>query len=129
MPDDMAPPMVTDAANGDPLALAREALAALATQERERHALVLALVAPVGTQLESVDAALAESFGRYGYALEPVRLADLLDELPYKPLGDLPKRGTREYYEARMDAGDRLREDVGHGAALAAAAIGKTSAA
>lgn len=107
------------------LEIARKALKEYGRREPSRHPLVIALVAPVGTDLDSIERRLAESFRRFGYGFEPIRLSALLDEVDYGPLGDLPAKGDSDYYEARMDAGDQLRSDTGDGAALAAVAIAR----
>ncbi len=106
----------------------REALQQLVQREPDRHPLVLAFVAPLGTPLDAIERSFGESFRRYGYEASAVRLSELLDDLPYQPWGPLPARGTRDYYTRRMDAGDRLRADVGNGAALAALAVARVAA-
>lgn len=124
MVETLDPPDDPDSAP-DPVGLARDALALLVAREPERHPLVVALVAPLGAPLGTVEVLLEESFARFGYAVEHVHLSDLLDTIPYKPLGDMPDRQDKQYYQRRMDAGDRLRSDVGHGSALAALAAGE----
>ncbi|MDQ1438569.1 MAG: hypothetical protein QOK43_2198 [Acidimicrobiaceae bacterium] len=102
---------------------ARESLGKVIRRDPERHPLILALVAPVGTPLDDVETALRDSLRRFGYGYESVRLSDLLDTTPFAPWGTLPKRGEREYYRLRMNAGDELRGAVGNAAALAALAV------
>src|SRR5438552_14041204 len=86
--------------------LARKALNELVLREPERHPLVVALVSPLGTPLDQVVDGLRDSFSRFDYNVEVVHLSSLLDDLTYRPWGELPTRGERDYYERRMDAGD-----------------------
>lgn len=120
MPDDLS---VSSQGVADP-GEARGVLHDLVNQEPERHALVIALVAPLGTPLGEVEKAFRDSLQRFGYQTEPIHLSQLLDDCQYQPWDQLPERGQRNYYEARMDAGDQLRKDVGNGSALAALAVG-----
>jgi deoxycytidylate deaminase len=112
---------------GDSTELARQALDSLVRSEPERHPLVLGLVSPLGTPLDSLVRTLEGSFARFDYAVTEIHVSQLLDDLPFRPWGDLPKRGEHDYYELRMNAGDILRSAVGSGAALAALAIAKIS--
>lgn len=107
------------------LEIARQALRQYGEREPCRHPLVIALVAPVGTDLDSIETGLIESFRRFGYDVERIRLSALLDGLLNGTLENLPTRGDPEYYQARMDAGDQLRKDTGDESALAAIAIAK----
>ena len=105
---------------------ARRALRRLVQQESQRHPLVIALVAALGTSLEPVQEGLRASLQRFGYRVELVQLSELLDDSPHQPWAvPLPTRGERDYYERRMDAGDELRAAVGDGSALAALAIAR----
>jgi deoxycytidylate deaminase len=112
-------------ASADAVDTSREALRQLSRGEPERHPLILALVGPVGAPMDPVQEALRESLRRFNYQVEDVHLSSLLDESPYRPWGDLPKRSDRDYYQRRMDAGDQLRGEVGDGSALAALAIAR----
>lgn len=106
---------------------ARHALAQLIEREPQRHPLILGFVAAIGTPLDPVVQAFQESLRRFDYSSEEIHLSWLLDDLPYQPWGVLPGRSESDYYERRMDAGDRLRTDVGNGASLAALAVAKIS--
>lgn len=105
-----------------------EALQQLVRREPQRHPLVIALVAPLGTPLDPVVSAFELSLRRFNYASRTVHLSHLLDSIEYRPWGDLPERTDRTYYQRRMDAGDQLRKDVRNGAALAALAVAEISA-
>lgn len=105
--------------------IARRALAALVEREAERHHLVIGLVAPIGTPLEEAQYLLEDSFTRFGYAMEVIHLSRLLDDAPIDAWSELPERGSRDYYEKRMNAGDELRRRVGDGCALAALAVSR----
>ena len=106
---------------------ARQALSQMTDHEPRRHPLVIGIVAAVGTPLDPVLRAFAESLRRFDYSSEVIHLSRLLDDLPYRPWGVLPDRTDRDYYERRMNAGDQLRADVGSGASLAALAIDEIS--
>lgn len=107
------------------LVLARQALRSLVEREPERHPLVVGLVSPIGTPVETVEALLRDSFARFGYVVHSIHLSQLLDDAPSRPWGELPARGERDYYERRMDAGDELRRLVGDGSALAGLAVAR----
>lgn len=107
---------------------ARHVLQDLVNQERERHPLVIGLVAPLGTPLDDVQRCFRDSLQRFGYEVVSIHLSALLDDCEYKPWGELPRRGDPAYYSARMDAGDLLRRVVGNGGALAALAAGVIAA-
>lgn len=104
---------------------ARGALHDLVNKEPERHPLVIAFVAPLGTPLDGVQRAFRDALQRFNYDVEQIHLSWLLDDCPFQPWDvPLPSPGEPAYYKARMDAGDHLRKDVGEGSALAALAIG-----
>lgn len=106
---------------------AREALASMVAREPDRHPLVIAMTAPVGTRLEPFLTSLERSLRGYGYATEHVTLSGLLDAIQRAPWGRLPGRGQAGYYQKRMDAGDTLRQETGSGAALAALAVARVA--
>lgn len=105
---------------------ARE-LRQLADGIRERHDLFIGLVAPIGTSRADVVEKFHRELGLYGYEVEQIRLADLLDEVPTVDGNPLPTRDQAEYYEARMKAGNDFRNAVGDWSALAALAIAKAA--
>lgn len=123
----MADESTSKSSAADGIETSREAIRQLSTGEPERHPLVLALVGPVGAPFGPVQGALRESLRRFNYEVEDIHLSALLDESPFRPWGDLPKRDEPDYYQRRMDAGDQLRSEVGDGAALAALAIARIS--
>jgi cytidine deaminase len=104
------------------------ALRALTDGAPGRHDIFVGLVAPIGSSRDEVLADLSERLKQYGYDMERVRLADLLDDAPGRSGGDhLPRRGERGYHEQRMNAGDELRRMTGDDSALAALAIARVA--
>ncbi|HQY34012.1 anti-phage dCTP deaminase [Actinotalea sp.] len=86
--------------------------------------IVIGLVAPIGTDVDALVRHLEASLERVNYTTECIRLSGLLDETPAG--AGLPRTSSDpRYYEARMDAGDDLRESLGSSDALAAYAISK----
>ena len=80
---------------------------------------VIALVGPLGADLEVAQRTTSEILESYGYRVENIKLSDLLVEV-FK----LPKLAKRdEYLTSRMDAGDELRATTERGGALAMLAI------
>lgn len=127
MSDEPEAPQNDDATTQSAVNVARQALGALVEREAERHHLVIGLVAPIGTPLEEAQYLLEDSFTRFGYAVEVVHLSRLLDDAPVDAWDELPERGSRDYYEKRMNAGDELRRRVGDGCALAALAVSRVN--
>lgn len=95
----------------------------LADDEPQRHDLFIGLVAPIGSSRDDVVATLLEKLGPFGYGIERVHLAGLLDSILADEESPLPGRSESGYYKARMDAGDRLRNAAGDWSALAALAV------
>ena len=95
----------------------------LADDEPQRHDLFIGLVAPIGSSRDDVVATLQEKLGPFGYGIERVHLAGLLDSILADGESPLPGRSESGYYKARMDAGDRLRNAAGDWSALAALAV------
>ncbi|MCW2540203.1 MAG: hypothetical protein JWN95_1928 [Frankiales bacterium] len=104
------------------LSEAKGALRKLVDQERDRHPLVIAFAAPLGTDLETIIVELETGFELFGYDTKRVPLSDFLDGVANAPWQSLPRRGAINYYQQRMDAGDDLRRDTGIDGALAALA-------
>ena len=102
-----------------------EVLKQLVNHEPDRHPLVIALVAPLGTRTDTLLDQLRDTLRSFKYDLNLVTLSELLDEIPCAPWEQLPARDHAGYYESRMGAGDTLRERTGSGATLAGLAIGK----
>lgn len=88
-----------------------------------RHDLFIGLVAPIGSSRDEVLTDLRDRLTQYGYGMERMRLADLLDEVPGLNAEPLPDRGQRDYHKKRMNAGDDLRHMVGDDSAVAALGI------
>ena len=101
----------------------RDALNQLIAQQPQRHPLVFGFVGAIGTAWDLIFGHFEESLQRFDYAASKIHLATLIDRLEYRPWGDLPDRGSPEYYEERMNAGDRLRADTRNGSAMAGLAI------
>ncbi|PZR89897.1 MAG: hypothetical protein DLM67_18470 [Candidatus Nephthysia bennettiae] len=102
----------------------RSALSAMIEQSPERHPIIVGLVAPLGTKTDRVARAIEDAATHFGYKFEAIRLSGLLDEVDGAPWKPLPKRGQKDYYPDRQNAGDTLREKAGD-SALAALAIYK----
>ncbi|AWG62844.1 hypothetical protein [Mycobacteroides abscessus] len=103
-------------------------LRSLTDGDPQRHDLFVGLVAPIGSSRDEVLTDLAARLTPYGYRMERIRLADLLDDLPSRKGEPLPKRGEPNYHKAHMDAGDGLRRQTGDDSALAALAIARVAA-
>lgn len=99
----------------------------LADDHPQRHDIFLGLVAPIGSSRPQVVKTFREVLKPYGYEVEQIRLADLLDDVPRNDNGLLPQRGEPGYYQARMDAGDDLRAGANDWSALAALAIARVA--
>jgi deoxycytidylate deaminase len=90
----------------------------------DRPELFFALVGATGTDLDHITSKLAAELGIVGYELvDPIRLSHLIHGLKsYEHLRGLAipeDERIREY----MNAGDDIRKELGHGAALAALAV------
>lgn len=101
----------------------RSALSSLVNKQPERHPVILGLVSPLGTRKTQLLSSIDEEAARFGYTIDIVKLSQLLDRVPTAPWNPLPGRGEPTYWDERMNAGNKLREDVGNGSALAALAI------
>ena len=101
----------------------RDALDQLIAQQPERHPLVFGFVGAIGTPWERILHEFNESLRRFDYSTSTIHLSRLIDNLDYQPWGDLPERGSPEYYEQRMNAGDQLRAKTRNGSAMAALAV------
>jgi deoxycytidylate deaminase len=87
-----------------------------------RPELVVALVSAIGTDMEGVETALQEAFGRVGYHTSDVRLSELLDQLV--PFQNLAHVEEDQRYAEHMTAGTSLRNQLTRGDALAILAVG-----
>ena len=86
--------------------------------------IVIGLVAPIGTDLDPVCRALANSFERLGYSSHQVRLSSLLDEVKEQFQLDLNHANEQQRYEKYMTAGNDFRTATGRGDALSMVAVG-----
>lgn len=84
--------------------------------------MVIGLVGAVGTDLNAVRVAFEDKFSHIGYAVEHVKLSELLKDLPHLE-GELGFTSEFERYQAFMDAGTKLRELTRRGDALAMLAV------
>lgn len=101
-------------------------LRALTDGETLRHDLFVGLVAPIGSSRDEVLSQLRAHLVAYGYEMKHIHLASLLDDLPGRENDPLPGREHPDYYQAHMDAGDKLRK-VGDDSAVAALAIARVA--
>ena len=114
--------------NGDagPLTAASastQALELLVDHQPQRHDLVIGFVGAIGTAWEPILRMFENSLRRFDYLTKTIHVVGLLDDLEYQPFGSLPGRDASEYYEKRMNAGDRFRRDTKSGASMAALAV------
>ena len=121
--DDLDPGRVARMANTP-----KDTLRRLADDEPYRHDIFVALVAPIGSSRVEVTAALEGMLGSYGYDTDRVHLAGLLEKVPNLTAEPLPDRSHPDYYNRRMDAGNRLRGHAGDWSALAALAVMRIAA-
>lgn len=77
----------------------------------DRREVFLALIAPIGVDLNAVEAALDHHAARVGYQTNTVRLTDLFDEISHDY--DLKFKGEFQRYQKYIEAGDALRSDTG----------------
>ena len=101
----------------------RDALDQLIAQQPQRHPLVIGFVGAIGTPWDRVLHEFDEVLQLYDYSTSRIHLSRLIDQLGYQPWGELPERGSPDYYEKRMDACDRLRAETESGSAMSALAI------
>lgn len=102
-------------------------LRSLTDAEPERHDLFIGLVAPIGSSRDEVILNIRKQLDAYGYGMEHIHLASLLDDLPDRESDPLPGRSDPDYYRRRMDAGDQLRKQAGDDSALAALAVARVA--
>ena len=90
-----------------------------------RSELVIALVGPVGADLNGAAQLVVLQLGRVGYTVDPtISLSSLLDSVERET--PLPKAGggpLNEYISERQNAGSDLREKCGRGDVLALLAV------
>lgn len=101
----------------------RQALGVLVDQEPQRHFLVIGFVGAIGTGWAPVLRAFDDSLRRFDYDTKTIHVVGLLDNLEHGRWGSLPSRDSPDYYEKRMNAGDKFRADAKSGAAMAALAV------
>lgn len=79
----------------------------------ERPDLVIGLVAPVGSDLDSVTVHLKESFERVGYQPEPIRVSRLIEDACDLP--GFPSYEEADRYDRLMSQGTELRRRTEYG--------------
>jgi len=91
-------------------------------QRPPRPEIVIGLVGAVGTDLYLVAELAASTVRGFGYHVEDViSLSGLLDDIARsEPLSSVHRE---DYIDVRMDAGNKLRDDLKHGEALAQLSI------
>src|SRR2546428_8668905 len=80
--------------------------------------LFFAFVSALGTDLQPVVTALEEELRAVGYEVIPIRLSELLWQIP--GFQDLPRTPEDDRIQAHMEAATRFREALHRGDALAA---------
>jgi deoxycytidylate deaminase len=86
-------------------------------EEEERHELVIALVGAVGTDLPWVEQRLIEALEQLGWQGIPVHLSALMT--PFEPGLPTMSAPYDEYVDARMTAGNVLRERTADASTIA----------
>ncbi len=77
----------------------------------DRREAFLALIAPIGVDLNSVEAALARHAARVGYTTNKVRLTEIFNDISHDY--DLKCDNEFQRYQKFIKAGDNLRSDSG----------------
>ena len=94
----------------------------LSSRRGDGPELVIGLIGAVGTDLAQVRTAVGEALGAVSYGVETIRLSELLHQLPGgEELAKLENEDER--IDRHMDAGNKLRRDLGRGDALAGLAV------
>lgn len=94
------------------------------THEEILEDIVVGLVSPIGTDLDSFCQMMESSFERLGYTTHVIRLSALLDEVAADFRLDLIHKDENERYDKYMNAGNRFRTEMGRGDALSMLAVG-----
>jgi cytidine deaminase len=76
----------------------------------DRREIFIALIAPIGVDLNAVQTSLTQSLKVVGYDTNPIRLTEIFDDINH----DYNVRYSNEFerYERYIDAGDKLRIDT-----------------
>ncbi|MGA9761209.1 MAG: anti-phage dCTP deaminase [Gaiellaceae bacterium] len=85
--------------------------------------IVIALVGAAGTDLDGLTTQITQKLKEFDYQSEPIRLADLVRNVGDPDLLDRNDLPFAKYIEQYQMAGDRFREELRRGDALALAAI------
>lgn len=85
--------------------------------------LVIGLVGGIGTELDSITAALTNALATIGYTTHEVRLSTLLRDLP--KYSGLHTKYLDQYLDEHIRAGDEFRKDCGRNDAVALLGVGK----
>lgn len=88
--------------------------------------LVFGLIGGLGTDLDTVQASLAEALTEFGYETQAIRLSSTIKLFPrHIQPHDLTETPEPARVRAHMAAGTSIRSRIGHGGALAAKAAGE----
>ena len=79
-------------------------------QSSDRREIFVALIAPIGVDLNAVEAALNHSLRKVGYTTNTVRLTELFKDVEHGY--DVSWANEFQRYEKYIDAGDKLRVDT-----------------
>ena len=91
----------------------------------DRREIFIALIAPIGVDLNSVESALRNSLKSVGYATNPIRLTEIFDDIDNDY--DLKYDNEFERYQKFIKAGDELRIDTNQNDIFALYGIQKLS--
>ena len=90
--------------------------------------LVFGLVAPIGTDLNSVSSAMSNTLRGMGYDTNVIQLSSLLTEIKDRFQWTLESSPEEKRYETYMTAGNAFREAMRRGDALSMLAVGAIGA-
>lgn len=83
------------------------------------HEMVIGLVGAIGTDLTLVERSLQRAFETVGYQTEPIKLIDVLTQIPAYRQEVTGESGADKLYRCKMDVGNKLRRDLNSKDALA----------
>lgn len=96
----------------------------LSDKQEHDFEIVIGLVAPIGTDLDRVISGIENNLRMYGYDSTQIRLSKLLRGGTIESSGATePGISGADYYEDKMDLGDKLRRQFDSGDAVAALAV------
>ncbi len=98
-------------------------MAALDFLDRFDSELVIGLVAPVGAEKSIVIDEIKDSLAAFGYTTVKIKLSDFLKDIQSKHGVELIDEPENERINSYMNAGNKVREDMNRGDALALWAV------